>query len=262
MASGLFIQPDWPAPKHIRALCTTRSGGVSQPPYDTLNLARHVGDDAAAVAKNRQLLQQQAGLPASAFWLQQQHTTDLLCLDNLDINSWQPVVADASWSSQANQVAVVMTADCMPILVTDTCGSFVCAIHAGWRGLADGIVSRSLSQLPAKPEELLVWIGPCIRQAHFEVGEDVYHAFIDKNRTNSTCFEPLASSTQQKYLADLPGLLNLELQNIGVTQIYDSQLCSFADTERFYSYRREGETGRMGSIIWIADSESEKPVSA
>ena len=255
----MFTKPDWPAPTNIKALCTTRAvsdvngvKGASLSPYQTFNLATHVGDDLIAVETNRQLLNQQACLPDQPFWLDQQHTVEAVCLDSLDPNSWQPVVADASWTTQTNQVSVVMTADCMPLLVTNKKGSLVCSIHAGWRGLADGIVSRTIDSLPEKPENLLVWIGPCIRQAHFEVGSDVYAIFCDKNPANQTFFKPIQIElSEQKYLADLAGLLVLELNNLGVSEVYDSGLCSYADSERFYSYRRYGVTGRMASLIWI-----------
>jgi len=257
----LFIKPEWPAPINIRALCTTRlSGnagdnvkGQSNPPYDYFNVATHVGDNPLAVQQNRQILTEQACLVNSPFWLDQQHTVEAVCLDNLSAQNWQPVIADASWSTQTNHVALVMTADCIPLLITNLEGSLVCAIHAGWKGLADGIVSKTIQALPEQPQNLLVWIGPCIRQAHFEVGLDVYEMFCAKIPNNQRFFKKQMPITEGKYFADIAGLLKLELKKIGLTHIYDSELCSYADSERFYSYRRDGATGRMASLIWIED---------
>ena len=251
----MFIKPNWPAPAHIRALCTTRicegHPGQSHAPYDSFNVATHVGDSALAVEQNRQLLNEQACLPSLPFWLDQQHTIKSVCLDRLSSQSWTPLIADASWTTQANQVSVVMTADCVPLLVTNLQGSLVSAVHAGWKGLVNGIVNQTIQSLPENPKNLMVWIGPCIRQPHFEVGQDVYEAFCDKDPKNATFFQKQAIEVEAKYLADLAGLLKLELQTLGITQVYDSELCSFADSEAFYSYRRDGKTGRMASLIWI-----------
>lgn len=255
----MSIKPDWPAPTNIKAFCTTRSitdgpgfKGASLPPFDAFNLATHVGDDPQTIEKNRQVLNQHPCLlPNPPFWLDQQHTVDAVCLDSVDSSYWQPVVADASWTTQAGQVSVVMTADCIPILITNQSGSIACAIHAGWKGLADGIVSKTVRSLPEQPENLLVWIGPCIRQEHFEVGEDVYTLFCKKNPDNHLFFKMKPLTSEPKYLADLAGLLSLELCYLGVKHIYDSGLCSYENSEDFYSYRRDGVTGRMASLIWI-----------
>lgn len=260
----LFIKPDWPAPSNIKALCTTRAvvdadavpdaipvTGASQSPYQTFNLATHVGDNVQSVEQNRQTLNQQACLPNSPLWLDQQHTVEAICLDGLNPNDWQPAVADASWTTQLNQVSVVMTADCIPLLITNQRGTLVCSIHAGWRGLADGIVSNTLRALPDKPENLFVWIGPCIRQDFFEIGADVYDIFCAQTPSNQQFFKIKTPTPEAKYLGDLAGLLNLELKRLGVNQVYDSGLCSYKSAELFYSYRRDGITGRMASLIWI-----------
>ncbi|WP_373020254.1 peptidoglycan editing factor PgeF [Thiomicrorhabdus sp.] len=249
----MFIHPDWPAPKQIKAMCTTREGGVSQPPFDSFNLATHVNDDPLSVLQNRELLRQSAVLPSAPFWLDQRHTQDMVCLNDVDSESWQPIVADAAWTNQKQQVAVVMTADCLPILVTNKQGSLVAAIHAGWKGAAEGIVTKSIVALPDRPENLLVWIGPAIRQSHFEVGEDVFEAFLSLKAENASFFQPLSVQSELKYLADLPGLVKSELQDLGVRNIYDSGLCSYENEAQFYSYRRDGQTGRMASLIWITD---------
>ncbi|MDG6772832.1 peptidoglycan editing factor PgeF [Thiomicrorhabdus sp. ZW0627] len=249
----MFIHPDWPAPKQIKALCTTRKGGVSKVPYDSFNLATHVGDQTDDVEQNRLLLKRLADLPSEPFWLDQQHTKTLICLDDSDVSDWEPVVADASWSSLPNHVAVVMTADCLPILVTNLQGTLVTAIHAGWKGAAEGIVTKSLLALPENPENLMVWIGPAIRQDYFEVGKDVLEAFVKLKAENEQYFQPLSKEGAEKYLADLAGLVKSEMLDLGVQHIYDSGLCSFENQEDFYSYRRDGQTGRMASLIWIAD---------
>ena len=261
----MFIKPNWSAPLNVKALCTTRQAkevaeafkGQSLPPFDKLNLATYVGDDIEAVNKNRQLLQKSAALPTLPFWLDQQHTVNAVCLDALSYQHWTPVIADASWTTQPDKVAVAMTADCMPLLITNTKGTLVCAIHAGWKGLADGIVTQTVQSLPESPQNLLVWIGPCIRQANFQVGLDVYQRFCAKNPENAQYFQKQMqkqaqkTQTQTKYLADLPGLVKCELLHLGITQILDSELCTYDHSEQFYSYRRDGVTGRMASLIWI-----------
>ncbi|WP_028486709.1 peptidoglycan editing factor PgeF [Thiomicrorhabdus chilensis] len=253
------IRPDWPAPKSIRALCTTRLGGVSLPPYDSFNLATHVGDAPSLVRQNRQRLNDMAQLPDAPMWLEQMHTDRLVCLNGQDSSTWVAPKADAAWSDEARKVAVVMTADCLPLLVTNRAGSLVCAIHAGWKGLANGIVRKSLLALPENPENLLVWIGPSIRQPHFEVGQDVFEVFAKDSPQSEPYFQIQTVGSvpsKNKYLADLAGLLILELKTLGVEQIYDSELCSYEDSSRFYSYRRDGQTGRMASLIWLDPSDS------
>lgn len=245
-----WIEPQWSAPENIRAFCTTRQGGVSQSPYDSFNLAEHVGDDPLSVEENRKRLEQVLSLPESPLWLNQQHTAQLFFLDGIASRKSRSV-ADAAWSAQRGRVAVVMTADCIPVLVTNRKGSLVAAIHAGWKGLAKGIVRKSLKALPEESANLISWIGPSIRQAHFEVGQDVYDAFCNKSSQATDCFQPRSQSG--KYLCDLPGLLKLELTEMGVGEVYDSGLCTYEDESRFYSYRRDGQTGRMASLIWIDD---------
>jgi len=245
----MFFAPNWPLPKNIKALCTTREGGVSQPPFDGFNLATHVGDDGTAVAANRKLLVEQAKLPTMPFWLDQQHTDIALRLDKQS-NYTTPPVADASWTMTPGVISVVMTADCLPILLVDKAGTCVCTIHAGWKGLADGIVSKTILGLPVDSQELIAWIGPAISPPNFEVGSDVLEAFTLKNPEKKSFFKAKEIS-KGKYLADLPGLVALELEQLGVPEITQSQLCSYENSEQFYSYRRDGQTGRMASMIWI-----------
>jgi len=247
--TSLFFSPDWPIPKNVRALCTTRVGGVSSAPFNTFNLAIHVEDSLPDVLTNRKRLALQANLPNAPIWLNQQHTDVALQLTN-DSHFQSPPVADASWTQANNVVSVVMTADCLPILVTDNEGTCVAAIHAGWKGLADKIVTKTIHSMPVEPKNLMAWIGPAISVKYFEVGQEVFDAFVGKQ---SECEQFFHSTNMKhgKYLADLPGLVRYELKNLGINQVYQSNLCSFEDSEQFFSYRREGKTGRMASMIWL-----------
>jgi len=251
----MFISPNWPVPKNIKAFCTTRNGGNSVPPFDAFNLATHVEDDLETVMQNRAILIELANLPSAPVWLNQQHTDKALALP-LPAEFSEPPVADASWTQTPNVVSVVMTADCLPILVTDSQGTCVAAIHAGWKGLADNIVSKTIQSMPVNPQKLMAWIGPAISKNNFEVGQDVLDAFLNKSaerNENSDIYSYFEAKKESKgkYLADLPGLVNRELNQLGVSQVYQSGLCSYDDEEHFYSYRREGKTGRMASVIWI-----------
>lgn len=246
-----FIKPDWPAPKNIKAYSSTRLGGISKPPYEGFNLALHVEDDPEQVLKNRYLLASKLSLPSLPFWLNQQHTTD--CLYFCEENKGNIPVADASWTDQPNLVSIVMTADCLPLLVTNKKGSLVSAIHAGWKGLADGVVEKSIKLLPEKPENLLVWIGPAITQNHFEVGQEVFNVFVSKSQDFKSCFKENENkaSLSKKYWANLPGLVKITLNQLGIKAIYHHNACTFKNENLFYSYRREGITGRMASFIWF-----------
>ncbi|QBZ83389.1 Laccase domain protein YfiH [Hydrogenovibrio crunogenus] len=243
-----FIQPDWLAPEHIKACVTTRVGGKSQAPFDALNLATHVGDDKQAVIQNRELLQQALQLPSQPFWLTQEHTDKVVLWEGLSYDS--PPVADASWTTESEGVSCVLTADCLPLLVTNEEGHFVAAIHAGWRGLAKGVVSNTIQMLPGQREKMLVWIGPAISQPYFEVGKEVFDAFVNENTDAEKFFKP-HNRTPQKWYADLPGLAEFKLNQLGIEQVFQSGLCSYRDQEWFYSYRRDQQTGRMASLIWF-----------
>ena len=254
----MFIIPNWPAPKHIKSICTTRQGGVSQPPFDSFNIATHVGDDVNDVITNRQRLVQQACLPSEPVWLDQQHTDRAIELStSLLRDAKQPEVADASWTTEQNMVSVVMTADCLPILITNKNGTLVSAIHAGWKGLQKGIVSTTITEFvnrgDCQSQELMVWIGPAISVKHFEVGAEVRESFIERCASNSDYFQlrEMGAGEGQKYLADLVGLVTKELNDLGVKEVYGGDLCSFSQEELFYSYRRSGQTGRMATMIWI-----------
>lgn len=244
-----FITPNWAAPAHIHACSTTRTGGLSEGVFAGLNLGLHVGDDVQMVEKNRFLLSKYFPHAPDFFWLNQTHSCNLIKLEALNINS---INADASWTNSKKYTCVVMTADCLPILVTDQQGSFVAAIHAGWRGLCDGIIERSINQIchemNVSSEQLLVWLGPCIGPKSFEVGREVRDEFIQQHPLSSNAF----SAFKDKWLADLHHLANIRLLQFPGIQISESDLCTYSDPARFYSYRRDGKTGRLATFIWIA----------
>ncbi|WP_354623365.1 peptidoglycan editing factor PgeF [Psychromonas sp. MME2] len=242
-----LLKPNWSAPSSIHAYSTTRLGGVSTGVYQGLNLGMHVDDMPANVLENRQILNNVLKLSSPLYWLTQTHSTRLLKLeDNPQCNE-----ADAVWTSLQRRACVVMTADCLPILVTDTKGCFVCAIHAGWRGLCDGIIEKSLhaicTDLAIPSSQLLVWLGPCISSQAFVVGSEVRSQFIAENRLAESAF----TAHQDRYLADLHQLARLRLAPFNVAEITASEHCTFSEPERFYSYRRDAKTGRMASLIWI-----------
>ena len=240
-----LILPDWPAPVTVRAVSTTRLGGVSLPPYAELNLASHVGDQPDHVAENRRRLARIAGLPNEPAWLEQVHGAVVVAAETVH----SPVAADAAWTSQINLPCVVMTADCLPVLLCDRSGTVVAAVHAGWRGLAGGVVIAAVRQLGKPPQELLAWLGPAIGPAAFEVGEEVRAAFLALDAGNVVDFRP---SPAGRWLADLYELTRRQLRSLGVTRIYGGDCCTFSDPAHFFSYRREQRTGRMASLIWLA----------
>ncbi|KAA0876344.1 peptidoglycan editing factor PgeF [Nitrincola tapanii] len=243
-----LLRANWPAPKQIHALTTTRLGGCSQAPYDEMNLALHVGDAPAAVEQNRQALMQMLGITQPIQWLEQVHGTDLV-----KAAPCQPSPqADACWSDTPGQVCAVMTADCLPVLFTDRQGSRVAAAHAGWRGLAAGMLEKTLSVFP-DPNDVLVWMGPAIGPLAFEVGPEVYQAFCDEQPEAILAFRT-SPTDAHRWLADLYQLARLRLSRAGVDQVYGGDYCTFTDQTHFYSYRRAAQTGRMASLIWIAEN--------
>lgn len=247
--SDTFIYPDWPAPSSIQALSTTRVGGVGLPPYDALNLGQHVGDNPHTVTKNRQLLTEQAHLPEPPRWLNQVHSTQVI-----NTTSWQESdkpEADAIFSHTRNHVCAMMTADCLPLLLCNQQGTQVAAIHAGWRGLAAGIIEKTVA-LFDDPIDILVWLGPAIGADKFEVGDDVFHAFTSHSAHASHAFQQHDESV---YFADIYQLATQRLNQCGVTSIFGGDYCTMSDSEQFFSYRRDGVTGRMASLVWISDKE-------
>ncbi|HHJ17110.1 MAG TPA: peptidoglycan editing factor PgeF [Gammaproteobacteria bacterium] len=239
-----MIRPDWPAPAQVQAAASTRHGGVSRAPWDSLNLAAHVGDAEAAVQQNRILLQQTLALPAAPRWLDQVHGDRII--DAGTTGSCPQ--ADAAFTRSAGVVCAVLTADCLPVLFCDRAGSRVAAAHAGWRGLAGGILESSVRALDTDPGQLLAWLGPAIGPAAFEVGDEVRQAFVDQHAQASDAFK---ATRDGHWLADLYRLARIRLQAVGVDAVYGGGFCTFSDRERFYSYRRDGTTGRMASLIWL-----------
>ncbi|WP_199609176.1 peptidoglycan editing factor PgeF [Flocculibacter collagenilyticus] len=250
-----IIQPNWPAPAQIKAYVTSRAGGLSAPPYQSFNLAQHVGDNTSHVTANRTLLQEQLDLPSKPIWLNQVHGTHVIhisedYLATFQANARTPEFApecDGSLTALENVVCTVLTADCLPLLFTNKQGTQVAAVHAGWRGLGAGIIEQTLALFHCEPADILVWLGPAIGATKFEVGQDVYKFFIAKNPQDSKAF----NIEGKKWLADIYQLAKLRLNRAGVTDIFGGEECTFTDP-RFFSYRRDGVTGRMASLIWIA----------
>lgn len=240
----LFIIPDWPAPMTVRAVSTTRRGGISLPPYASLNLANHVGDDPADVAENRRRLAAKAGLPAEPAWLEQVHGVSVAAAEIV----LRPVAADAAFTREPGRPCVVMTADCLPVLFCDRAGTVVAAAHAGWRGLAGGVLGATVARLATPAAELLAWLGPAIGPDAFEVGEEVRAAFLALDAGNAGCFQ---SSPAGRWLANLYELARRQLRGLGVSAVYGGEFCTFSEPERFFSYRRELCTGRMATLIWL-----------
>ena len=240
-----LIYPDWPAPENIKAISTTRIGGFSLPPYDELNLADHVDDNPDAVNKNRVYLGELADLPESPRWLSQIHETRVL-----NSHDWQPdVQADAMISNSLNHICTTMTADCLPILLCTQQGDTVAAIHAGWRGLAAGIIEQTINKFSCAPQNIIAWLGPAIGPTQFEVGTEVYQLFTHDCPKAKQAFQQTDSS---HYLANIYCLARQHLTKLGITAIYGGNYCTVTDKQLFFSYRRDGVTGRMASMIWIA----------
>ncbi|CAK0769448.1 polyphenol oxidase YfiH [Gammaproteobacteria bacterium] len=238
-----WLKPDWPTPPWVRALTTTRQGGVSRGPYAGLNLATHVGDDPVLVTHNRQWLHATLALPAEPQWLEQVHGT---CA--VDAGTPTDCPADASYAHRSGVVCAVLTADCLPVLFCDRDGTRVAAAHAGWRGLLAGVLEQTAAALAADPGTLMAWLGPAIGPTAFEVGEEVRATFLDTDAGATVAFRPSPSG---RWLADIYQLARLRLTTIGLGAIHGGGLCTFSDPQRFYSYRRDGTCGRMASLIWL-----------
>ncbi|MFZ0256186.1 MAG: peptidoglycan editing factor PgeF [Gammaproteobacteria bacterium] len=250
-ANGLtqfWITPNWPAPANVKAFTTTRQGGRSLPPWDGLNLAQHVGDNAEAVAHNRILLSQTAKLPTAPGWLNQVHGTTVVSTAALIAGETE---ADGVVSDEPEKVCAILTADCLPVLLCDRSGTRVAAAHAGWRGLAAGILEATISALGAPENELLAWLGPAISARHFEVGEEVREVFV---KQDGRAADALSLAREGHWWADLYGLARLRLAALGVRDVYGGNLCTYHDARRFYSFRRDAITGRMASVIWLSKS--------
>lgn len=234
--------PDWPAPPQVRALVTTRGGGLSAPPFETFNLGSHVGDAAQAVAANRTRLR--TLLPGEPCWLNQVHGVAVVEADDA-----QGVPeADAAVARRPGRVCAVLTADCLPVLFCDRAGSVVAAAHAGWRGLAAGVLEATVARMEVPTQQVIAWLGPAIGPAAFEVGGEVREAFISQDVAAAAAFVP---GVRGKWMADLFRLARQRLARAGVSSVHGGDLCTHADRTRFYSFRRDGVTGRFASLIWL-----------
>ncbi len=254
-----MIQADWDAPENIKTLITTRAEGFSRYPYEGFNLALHVGDDPLAVVKNRRKLRQH--LPAEPVWLNQVHGNQVIEAQVNAVNS----DADGSYTCTKNAIAIIMTADCLPVLICNRQGNAVAAIHAGWRGLLEGIVEQGVEQLVklshCQNDDVMVWLGPAIGPEKFEVGEDVRQLFLERAKTYpaemldklNQCFTAINNyrQTDKKYLADIYQLARIRLSHVGVDNVTGGHYCTYSEQDKFYSYRRDGKTGRMASMIWF-----------
>ncbi|POZ60275.1 peptidoglycan editing factor PgeF [Chromobacterium alticapitis] len=243
MSANDWLEADWPAPAKVRTLATTRSGGVSQPPYASLNLGAHVGDEPEAVAANRARLRDE--LPAEPAWLNQVHGVTVV--DAAAVGASAPD-ADASFSRAPGVVCAAMTADCLPVLLCDEAGTVVAAAHAGWRGLCEGVIEAAVAAMNEPPSRLMAWLGPAIGPDAFEVGAEVRQAFLAQDPAAEAAFVDIDNG---KYLADIYALARLRLEKLGVARVYGGDFCTVIDRDRFFSYRRDGVTGRMASLIWL-----------
>ena len=235
--------PDWEIPANVRALQTTRIGGVSRAPWDGFNLGDHVGDSPDAVAVNRALLR--ANLPGDPFWLKQVHGTVAV-----DVDKWPEInQGDAAYARQPGKICAVMTADCLPVLFCDRQGAVVAAAHAGWRGLLAGVLESAVGAMQVVPGNILAWLGPAIGPACFEVGREVRDAFVAGDPAAKVAFKSCAN--EGKWLCDIYLLARQRLQRMGITAISGGEACTVSEGDRFFSYRRDGVTGRMASLIWL-----------
>lgn len=243
-----YLKPEWPAPRNVHAYTTTRLiTGHSQPPYANFNLGLSVGDDPVAVEANRQQLVQDLELPAPPIWLHQVHGIDVYCAD--EPPSKDRPAADAVYSQKPGSVCLISTADCLPVLLCDRDGSTVAAIHAGWRGLAAGVIEATIVKLKLPGHSLMAWLGPAIGPTAFEVGEEVYQQFLAHDIHAKRAFQPTRPG---HWLADLYQLAKQRLAEHSVNAVYGGNLCTYRDPKHFYSHRRDrGLTGRMASLIWL-----------
>ena len=241
MPAADWLLPDWPAPARVKACVTTRAGGVSLAPFDSFNLAEHVEDDLQAVTHNRQCLSTLIG--CSPAWLRQVHGVAVADADPAVVAE-----ADASWTAKVGVACAVLTADCLPVLFCDRAGSRVAAAHAGWRGLAAGVLEATLAALAVPASEVLVWLGPAIGPQAFEVGSEVREVFLGTDPQAASAFVPSANAG--RFMADLYALARLRLAACGVPSVYGGGFCTVSDP-RFYSYRRAARTGRFASLVWL-----------
>lgn len=242
--SGIeWVVPDWPAPASVRAMATTRRGGVSEGVFSSLNLACHVGDSRDRVQRNRERLVREAGLPGDPVWLEQVHSADVV-----DVGKAAPDrPADAAVCNRVGRVCVVMTADCLPILLCRKDGGQVAAVHAGWRGLLSGIVDRTMARLDQSGSQWLAWLGPAISPACYQVDDELRTRFVSRDAGHASCF---SDDGPGHWRADLYAIATRMLERHGVV-VYGGNFCTYTDVRRFFSYRRDGECGRQASLIWM-----------
>lgn len=237
-----LIFPEWPAPARVRTLVTTRNGGVSLGPYASLNLGARVGDDSEFVKRNRARLRPH--LPAEPKWLHQAHGKRVVDADSV----FGPAEGDAAVARGKGSVCVILTADCLPVLLCDRKGTVVAAAHAGWRGLAAGVIEAAVAAMGTAPENILAYLGPAIGPAAYEVGAEVRTAFVSREPMMANAF---SAGKPGKWLADLYALARIQLNRLQVRQIYGAGFCTYGEAHRFFSYRRDGETGRSAALIWL-----------
>jgi len=243
-----LIKPDWPAPARVHALATTRDGGVSQGCFASLNLALHTGDVADRVIENRRRLAYISSAPRPC-WLEQVHGTSVV---DAGVVHAAPPRADAAFSRHPGAACAILTADCLPVLLSDAAGSIVAAAHCGWRGLAQGVLTALVATLPTRAAELMAWLGPAIGPARYEVGDDVRQDLLRRFTAPVVAAALRPGNTSGKWWADLYALARAELSGLGIDAVYGGGFCTF-DELRFYSYRRDGVTGRMATLIWLSD---------
>lgn len=239
-----WIIPDWPAPANVRAVSTTRSGGVSKGVYASFNLGAHVSDDPRAVAENRLFLRSELNLSREPCWLTQVHGGRVAILNGSEVHE----SCDAAVTRTVNEACVIMTADCLPVLLCDRAGKAVAAAHCGWRSLAAGILENTVVAMPVPSKEILAWLGPAIGPDVYQVGDDVRAALTTEQPEADQAFEPQHAG---KWLCDLYQIASKRLWHAGVAHIYGGGFCTYSDRERFFSYRRDGECGRMATLIWL-----------
>ena len=260
-----IIEPEWPTPKGVRSAFTLRTGGVSVSPYDSLNVGAHVGDVASSVEENRRRVRERLGLPAEPMWLQQVHGVEVADLDVIaeplapvghrgaGVQAALPLAsgfacADAAVTRAPGRVCVIQVADCMPVLFAARDGSAVGAAHAGWRGLAGGVLKETVRRLGVPVHQIIAWLGPTIGQDHFEVGDEVRAAFMAHDPDAASSFE---ANARGRWQCDLYALARRQLSALGIRDIFGGGWCTYADSERFFSYRRDGQCGRMAAFVWM-----------
>jgi YfiH family protein len=247
-----WLIPDWPAPATVRALSTTRIGGASRDPYASLNLGDHVDDAPLAVAENRRSLRQAAGLPAEPSWMTQVHGRQVLDLDGLRVTApgatAVEAAADAAVTGRPGTVCAILTADCLPVLLAAGSGERVGAAHAGWRGLAAGVIEAAVKAMGTPPGEMLAWLGPAIGPAQFEVGIEVRDELL---RTDPGAEGAFTQNARGRFMADLFALARRRLKSVGVERVYGGGECTYSQPDKYFSHRRDRCTGRQATLIWL-----------